>query len=107
MRGDIKLELSGLNLMWTNGRLTQTAVMVNPEDKLNGNVSEAPAYIPLERLRPARKAERRSHPFLSFAAWWRDHGDQSRIDTESASQVGMLNVHTMRLNFPVFTFIFV
>ena len=41
MRGDIKLELSGLNLMWTNGRLTQTAVMVNPEDKLKGNVSEA------------------------------------------------------------------
>ncbi len=41
MRGDVKLELSGLNLMWTNGKLTQTAVMVNPEDKLEGNVSEA------------------------------------------------------------------
>ena len=41
MRGDVKLELSGLNLMWTNGKVTQTAVMVNPEDKLEGNVSEA------------------------------------------------------------------
>ena len=34
-------ELSGLNLMWTNGKLTQTAVMINPEDKIEGNVSEA------------------------------------------------------------------
>ena len=41
MRGDVTLELSGLNLLWTNGKLTQTAVMVNPEDKLEGNVSEA------------------------------------------------------------------
>ena len=41
MRGDVQLELSGLNLMWTNGKLTQTAVMVNPEDKLEDNVSEA------------------------------------------------------------------
>ena len=41
MRGDVTLELSGLNLMWTNGELSQTAVMVNPEDKLEGNVSEA------------------------------------------------------------------
>ena len=41
MRGDVTLELSGLNLIWTNGKLTQTAVMVNPEDKLEGNVSEA------------------------------------------------------------------
>ena len=41
MRGDVTLELSGLNLMWTNGKLSQTAVMVNPEDKLEHNVSEA------------------------------------------------------------------
>ena len=41
MRGDVALELFGLTLMWTNGKLTQTAVMVNPEDKLEGNVSEA------------------------------------------------------------------
>ncbi len=34
MKGDVQLELSGLNLMWTNGKLTQTAVMINPEDKL-------------------------------------------------------------------------
>ena len=40
-RGDVQLELSGLNLMWTNGKLTQTAVMMNPEDKLEGTVSEA------------------------------------------------------------------
>ena len=41
MRGDVQLELSGLNFMWTNGKLTQTAVMMNPEDKLEGTVSEA------------------------------------------------------------------
>jgi hypothetical protein len=41
MKGDVQLELSGLNLMWTNGKLTQTAVMMNPEDKLEGTVSEA------------------------------------------------------------------
>jgi hypothetical protein len=41
MKGDVQLELSGLNLMWTNGKLTQTAVMINPEDKIEGNVSEA------------------------------------------------------------------
>ena len=41
MRGDVQLELSGLNLMWTHGKLTQTAVMMNPEDKLEGTVSEA------------------------------------------------------------------
>ena len=41
MKGGVQLELSGLNLMWTNGKLTQTAVMINPEDKIEGNVSEA------------------------------------------------------------------
>ena len=41
MKGDVQLELSGLNLIWTNGKLTQKAVMINPEDKLEGNVSEA------------------------------------------------------------------
>ena len=41
MRGDVQLELSGLNLMWSNGKNTQTAVMMNPEDKLEGTVSEA------------------------------------------------------------------
>ena len=41
MRGDVQLELSGLNLMWTNGKLTQMAVMINPDDKLEGNASEA------------------------------------------------------------------
>ena len=41
MRGDVQLELSGLNLIWTNGKLTHTAVMINPDDKLEGNASEA------------------------------------------------------------------
>ena len=41
MKGEVSLELSGLNLVWTNGKLTQMAVMVNPDDKLEGNVSEA------------------------------------------------------------------
>jgi ketosteroid isomerase-like protein len=41
MKGDVQLELSGLNLIWTNGKNTQTAVMMNPEDKLEGTVSEA------------------------------------------------------------------
>jgi len=41
MRGDVQLELSGLNLRWTNGKLTHTAVMINPDDKLEGDVSEA------------------------------------------------------------------
>ena len=45
MRGDVTLELSGLNLMWTNGKLSQTASMVNPEDKLEGNVSEAKEFM--------------------------------------------------------------
>jgi hypothetical protein len=34
-------------------------------------------------------------------------GKSTDVAFESASQVEMLNVHTMRLNFPVFTFIFV
>ena len=41
MRGDVQLDLSGLNLTWTNGKLTQTAVMINPEDELKRDVSEA------------------------------------------------------------------
>ena len=41
MRGDVQLELSGLNLLWTNGKNTQTGIMMNPEDKLEGTVSEA------------------------------------------------------------------
>ena len=41
MRGDVSLELSGLNLIWTNGTNTQTAVMMNPEHKLEGTVSGA------------------------------------------------------------------
>ena len=41
MRVDVQLEFSGLNLMWRNGKLTQTAVMINPDDELEGDVSEA------------------------------------------------------------------
>ena len=41
MKGDVELKLLGLNLIWTNGKLKQTAVIINPEDKIGGNVSEA------------------------------------------------------------------
>ena len=39
MRGDVQLELSGLNLMWINGKNTQTAVIMNPSpyNQLNIN----------------------------------------------------------------------
>ena len=41
MKGDFMLELSGLNLVWTNDKPTQTSVMINPEDKLENNTSDA------------------------------------------------------------------
>ena len=41
MKGDFMSGLSGLNLVWTNDKLTQTAVMMNPEDKLENNTSDA------------------------------------------------------------------
>ena len=41
MKGDFKLELSGLNLVWPNDKLTQTVVMMNPEDKLENKTSDA------------------------------------------------------------------
>ena len=84
MKGDVRLELSGLNLMWTNGKLTQTAVMINPEDKLEGNVSEAkriyvaedrtavyflkkfPSYISINRtivsVRESKQSTTHCHP---------------------------------------------
>ena len=84
MRGDVQLELSGLNLMWTNGKLTQTAVMINPDDKLEGNASEAkriyvaedrsavyflkkfPSYISINRtlvtVREAKQSTTVCHP---------------------------------------------
>ena len=34
MKGEFISELSGLNLVWTDDKLTQTAIMMNPEDKL-------------------------------------------------------------------------
>ena len=39
MGGDVPLELSGLNLMWINGKNTQTAVIMNPslDNQLNIN----------------------------------------------------------------------
>ena len=39
MRGDVQLELYGLNLMWINGKNTQTAVIMNPSpyNQLNIN----------------------------------------------------------------------
>ncbi len=41
MKGDITLNLSGLRLDWSNGKITQVATMVNPDDKLEGSVSDA------------------------------------------------------------------
>ena len=41
MKGDLMSELSCLNLVWTNDKLTQTSVMMNPEDKLENNTSDA------------------------------------------------------------------
>ena len=41
MKGDFMSGLSGLNLVWTNDKLTQTAIMMNPEDKLENNTSDA------------------------------------------------------------------
>jgi hypothetical protein len=39
MRGDVQLELSGLNLMWINGKNTQTVAIMNPspDNQLNIN----------------------------------------------------------------------
>ena len=41
LRGEITLTLSGLELEWTNGNLMQRATMMNPEDKLEFNTTDA------------------------------------------------------------------
>ena len=41
MKGDVTLNLFGLELEWTNGRITQVATMVNPDDELVGSMSDA------------------------------------------------------------------
>ena len=41
LRGEVTLTLSGLELEWTNGRLMQRATMMNPEDKLEFNTTDA------------------------------------------------------------------
>ena len=41
LRGEVTLTLSGLELEWTNGKLMQRATMMNPEDKLEFNTSDA------------------------------------------------------------------
>ena len=41
LRGEVALTLSGLELEWTNGKLMQRATMMNPEDKLEFNTTDA------------------------------------------------------------------
>jgi hypothetical protein len=41
LKGDVTLTLSGLELVWTNGKLSQTAIMINPDDKLEFNTTDA------------------------------------------------------------------
>ena len=41
LRGDVKLTLSGLKLEWTNGKISQKANMMNPEDKLEFSTTDA------------------------------------------------------------------
>ena len=41
LRGEVTLTLSGLELEWTNGKLMQRATMMNPEDKLELNTTDA------------------------------------------------------------------
>ena len=41
LRGEVTLTLSGLELEWTNGKLMQRATMMNPEDKLEFNTTDA------------------------------------------------------------------
>ena len=41
LKGDVKLTLSGLQLEWTNGKISQKATMINPEDKLEFSTTDA------------------------------------------------------------------
>ena len=41
LKGDVALTLSVMELEWTNGKLSQTAIMINPEDKLELNTTDA------------------------------------------------------------------
>ena len=41
LRGEITLTLSGLELEWTNGKLSQKATMMNPDDELEFNTTDA------------------------------------------------------------------
>ena len=41
LKGDVKLTLSGLELEWTNGKISQKATMMNPEDKLEFSTTDA------------------------------------------------------------------
>ena len=41
LRGEVTITLSGLELEWTNGKLTQKATMMNPDDELEFNTTDA------------------------------------------------------------------
>jgi len=41
LKGDVALTLSVMELEWTNGKLSQKATMINPDDKLEINTTDA------------------------------------------------------------------
>ena len=41
LKGEVTMTLSGLELEWTNGKLTQKAVMMNPDDELQFDTTDA------------------------------------------------------------------
>ena len=41
LRGEVTLTLSGLELEWTNRKLSQKATMMNPDDELEFNTTDA------------------------------------------------------------------
>ena len=41
LRGEVTLTLSGMELEWTNGKLSQKAIMMNPDDELEFNTTDA------------------------------------------------------------------
>ena len=41
LRGEVTLTLSGLELEWTNGKVSQKATMMNPDDELEFNTTDA------------------------------------------------------------------
>ena len=57
MRGDVQLELSGLNLMWINGKNTQTAVIMNPSPDNQLNINRT-----IVSVRGSKQSTTKCHP---------------------------------------------